>query len=270
MFHEVQARTLSSLRDADLLPVTLRNLPNALAALDESTRVVEEAFRDRLEPAIERVWEDEVGRIGSDLRIWLRRMANESGLWRPIHFELAFGLPTDPAGGGARDPESSPQAVKIAGGYPLRGAVDLVEASTGADTLRVTDHKTGVDRTQPGMIAGGGQTLQPLLYALAVENMLGRKVTESRLYFATSRGGYRDRVVPMDERARLYAREVLEVIDRSVVNGVLPPTPIADRSGRVACDWCDFLSVCGSRERQRTARKDEKLIRDLDELRRMP
>lgn len=269
MFHEAQARTLTELRRRELLPITHRNLPHALKALDESLVAVEAKFRDLLEPAILRVWKDEVERMGSDLRIWLRRMASESGIWKPLHFELAFGLPRD-GGREVRDEASSPKPVTIAGGFQVRGAVDLVEASTESKALRVTDHKTGLDRTWPGLLTGGGQTLQPLLYALVVENLLGRPVTESRLYFATSRGGYRDRVIHMDERARLYAREVFDIVDRGVTGGVLPPVPMRDKNGRVACDGCDFVPVCGTREYERTRGKDARLLRDLEELRRMP
>ena len=59
--------------------------------------------------------------------------------------------------------------------------------------------------------------------------------------------------------------EVLEIIDRAIDRGTLAPRP-ADK----ACDYCDYLVVCGRREQARTRTKDAALFADLDELRKMP
>jgi CRISPR/Cas system-associated exonuclease Cas4 (RecB family) len=147
----------------------------------------------------------------------------------------------------------------------LRGAVDLIERSTDGTRLRVTDHKTGVDRTAPGVIIGGGETLQPVLYGLAVEKALQIPVAEGRLFFCTSRGGFSEHVVPLNERARAQGREVLAVIDRAIDNGLLPPAP---REG--ACAHCDFRVVCGPWEEERLRRKDPKPLADLRALRQRP
>jgi CRISPR/Cas system-associated exonuclease Cas4 (RecB family) len=114
-------------------------------------------------------------------------------------------------------------------------------------------------------VVGGGEVLQPVLYSLVVEAALGHPVAEARLFYATSRGGFSDRVVPINDLTRRYGLEVLEIIDRAVSDAALPPAPRAK-----ACDWCDFRPICGPGEEERSARKDRTLIADLDELRSLP
>jgi CRISPR/Cas system-associated exonuclease Cas4 (RecB family) len=115
------------------------------------------------------------------------------------------------------------------------------------------------------MIVGGGETLQPVLYGLAVEAALKIPVAEARLFFCTSRGGFGERVVRLDERARAQAREVLETIDRAIAEGRLHPAPRAD-----ACRYCDFHMVCGPHEEERLRRKDAQPLADLSALRQRP
>ena len=146
--------------------------------------------------------------------------------------------------------------------------MDLVEARaapTAHGELRVTDHKTGRNRTREGMVVGGGETLQPVLYGLAVEQALGRPVHESRLSFCTTVGRYEQRAVTLDDGARRRGTEVLEIIDRAIEIGSLPPAP---RQG--ACQWCDFQVVCGPWEERRAAAKDQAPLADLAALRRLP
>src|SRR5262249_15656586 len=160
--------------------------------------------------------------------------ADHADTWHPTYFELGFGLAPDPA----RDPRSCPDPVTLPGGIQLRGAVDLIGRRADGSALRLTDHKTGVDRTAPSLIVGGGEPLQPGVYGLAVEAWLDTPVTESRLFFCTSRGGFSQRTVTLDDRARAHAREVLETIDRAIADGHLHPAPRAE-----ACTYCDFHLV---------------------------
>ena len=264
LFHKVQAELVRTLERRAELPVTRARIPAAEAVVDEILDRVAADYAERLAPAIEGVWRDEVEGLRGDLKGWLRHVANEEGEWIPMHAELGFGLPP----GGGRDPRSVPDPVTVDGRWLLRGVVDLIEARarpTADGELRVTDHKTGRNRTREGMVVGGGETLQPVLYGLAVEQALGRPVTESRLSFCTAAGRYGQRGVKLDDRARRHAAEVLEVIDRAVETGSLPPAP---RGG--ACRWCDFQVVCGPWEEQRTARKDPARLADLQALRRLP
>src|SRR5205823_10314016 len=121
----------------------------------------------------------------------------------------------------------------------------------GGPGLRVTDHKTGLNRTSMGLVVGRGEALQPVLYGLAMEQIFGEPVTESRLSYCTRAGEFSERVVPMTDSARRRGLEVIEIIDRAIARGFLPPAPRAK-----ACALCDFRGVCGPHEEQRAGRKD--------------
>ena len=279
IFHHVQAEALRTLRDAGRLPLAESASEDAQRVLDATLDRLAGAYRDDLVPAIERIWDDEIDSMRADLRRWLRAMTRESATWTPLHFELTFGLgtgavsdhdKTDPGGragaaAAAFSERGTPDPVRLPEGYLLRGAVDLVEENVAARTLRVTDHKTGRNRTSVGMVVGRGETLQPVLYALAVQQILQRDVAEGRLYYCTSRGGFSERVVPISEFARLYADMVLKTLDRSVEKGFLPPAPRRD-----ACTFCDFRIVCGPHEETRCRRKAASTLQYLDELRTLP
>ena len=249
LIHEVQMRVMRSLKADGALPVTPDRLDRALAVLDEELDAAAGRYREELAPAIERVWDDGVERIRRDLREWLQRSSEEPH-WRPRAFELGFGLP----GRRDLDPASVDEPVSVAGAR-LRGSIDLVEErSTGAGlALRATDHKTGRAPESEVVVIGGGRALQPLLYALALEALEPRHpIVEGRLYFCTSRGGYAERVVPLDDLGRDRVRRVLDEVDRAVDLPFLPAFP--EPGG---CARCDYLTVCGPREEQRTARKAE-------------
>ncbi len=265
IYHDIQARAYRALAESDLLPVSRANLETAEATLNATISAVAARHREELFPAIPRVWDDEIDSIRADLRIWLRRMTDESADWTPRHFELAFGLPREVLDGGHYDPESSPSPVTLPGGWKLRGAVDVVDESTHGNALRVTDHKTGRNTTTAGYIVGQGESLQPVLYGLAIENVLRRPVASARLYFATERGGFTEREVTLDERAKRHGIEVFEIVDRAVVSGTMPPAPRKD-----ACAWCDFRLICGPDEERRVRRKDPAFLDDLRELRSLP
>jgi ATP-dependent helicase/nuclease subunit B len=194
-----------------------------------------------------------------DLGIWVRRIAEER-VWQPQYFEFSFGLSDE-----GRDPRSLPDPVPIGDGYVLRGSIDLLEYRPDLDVWRVTDHKTGKNRTAADLIVGGGQTLQPVLYSVAVEQGLGVRVTGGRLFFCTTAGGFADREIPITDTTRARGLEVLSIIDRAIEQGFLTAAP-ADG----ACAWCDFRAACGPREEDRVKRKRRDRLADLTALRAMP
>ena len=259
--HRMQAEIFRELQRRAWLPVTRERLDEAMLVLEGVVARVAEDYRERLAPAIDRVWREEIAVIARDLRGWLRRTAEEPDAWVPRYFELAFGLPPSDD----RDPHSEPEAVRIDGRFILRGAVDLVDEHRETGALRVTDHKTGKDRTRDTLTIGGGGTLQPVLYSMAIEQMTGRTVAESRLFFCTSAGGYRVRPVALTPQSRRMGVEALEVIDRAIEIGFLAAAP-----NEGACLWCDFRAVCGPNEAARIARKPKDRLRDLIELRSRP
>jgi len=262
IFHRVLAEFMRQLQAAGSLPVTGANLAEAQRRLDETIDRVEEKYRDDLAPAILQVWRDSIEGIRTDLRGWLQRAAESPSDWIPIHFELGIGFAPEEG----RDPASLRDPVVLEGGYLLHGIVDVIERRAGvADEMRVTDYKTSANRTQDGMVVGGGELLQPVLYGLAVEIAKQARVTEGRLYFCTSVGGFTARPVKLHDVARLRGRQVLEIIDQAVERAFLPPAP-KER----ACSWCDFREVCGPCEEIRAARKDQSRLDDLNTLRGLP
>ena len=263
IFHEIQRDVLRELRARQLLPVPAARLGEAQAILRDAATRIFASHHDRLAPAIERVWDDEIALMHGDLRLWLTQLAAGSAEWVPRYFELSFGLPID----GAHDEASVPTPVVIDGRFAIRGAIDLVEQHGALGSLRVTDHKTGRNRTTRGLVVGGGGTLQPIVYSLVAEQLLGVPVSSARLWFATTAGGFTEHPVSLRDEHRRAGIEVLEIVDRAVEVGALPQAP---RKG--TCKWCDFRGVCGPLEEDRARRKGPNLgvLEDLEALRGMP
>ena len=265
LVHAVQAAFFRALQQRGALPVTPATLDDALATLETSIVKVAAEYEEQLVPAIPRVWRDELTAIARDLRGWVRETAAADTTWTPRYFELAFGLPVGAGDDAGRDPYSVPEPVTIDGRFILRGSIDLVEENIAGDSLRVTDHKTGKDRHRDSLVIEGGAVLQPVLYATALEQVLGKPVHESRLSFCTSAGGYKVRLVTMTPDARRAGIEALEIVDRAIERGTLAAAP---REG--ACTWCDFRPVCGPNEEERVRRKPKEWLADLIELRSRP
>jgi hypothetical protein len=261
LFHEIQTDFLRLLQQNGLLPVDTRRLAAARGLLTQTISRVTENARQKLAPAIERVWKDEVESMSRDLHRWLdEKLIADGRMWLPERFELAFGLPHDDE----RDPASTAEPARVDGRFLLRGSIDLVERKPRTNVVRVTDHKTGKNRTNLATIVDGGRVLQPVLYGLALESLTGDLVEEGRLSYCTAAGGFSEHHIPLDVLTRRRGVEVLEIIDRAIERGTL-----AARPARAACTFCDFLPVCGPDEERRTRRKPEGLHADLDALRRM-
>jgi ATP-dependent helicase/nuclease subunit B len=259
IFHEVQELFFRALSRDGGLPVDEAGVPGALRILDRVLRDVSAKRKEELAPAIDRVWTDEMEALGRDLRMWVRKLP-EAQDWTPRHFELSFGLDTE-----GRDPSSVRDPVTIDGRFRLRGSVDLVEEDHRSGTVRITDHKTGRNRTTPRTIIGGGAMLQPVIYGLVVERMLEKPVIGGRLFYCTAAGGFTEHPVPLTEANRRAGLEALEIVDRAIELGFLPAAP-AER----ACTWCDFRPVCGPDEPAHVKRKPSEPLGDLAALREMP
>ena len=74
------------------------------------------------------------------------KLVEDGEQWRPERFEFAFGLPGDLD----RDPRSVAEPARVDGRFLIRGSIDLVERRLDGTALRVTDHKTGKNRTNAG------------------------------------------------------------------------------------------------------------------------
>ena len=262
MTHEVLYVLLSRLRDAGT-KVSPGTLPAVFGELDRVIAQVTEKYADDFVPAIEHVWKDGVALLRADLREWLRRVADDAG-WTPWRFELGFGLKAREQ----QDPSSVTSPVPLVHGLQLRGSIDLVELSS-KGTIRATDYKTGRARAKPGNVVGGGKHLQPVLYALVLEQLLpSHPIEAGRLSYLTQIGGFTNVSTPLDARAREALGQVVLTIRTALERGFFPALPAEGE-----CRWCDYGAVCGPDE-ERRVRQTKKAIRTevepLTALRRLP
>jgi RecB family exonuclease len=260
LIHEAQFALFTRLRDQHLLPVTPGNLEVVRGELDRVLGEVVTRYRDDLAPAIPRVWEDGVAAIRADMREWLRR-ASLDATWRPLYFELSFGLGKE----AGRDARSKDEPAALDCGIQLRGSIDLVERDA-SGLLRASDYKTGKAHAKPGTVVKGGTVLQPVLYALALEKVLpGERVEGGSLYYCTSKGDFTSVPVPLDDQARAAATELATTLGDALDAGFLPAAP-----DQGACKYCDYQRVCGPYEEQRVTRKPKRELVPLSLLRRLP
>jgi RecB family exonuclease len=264
IFHAVQFQLWRDLADQGSLPVTPENLEVALDRLDRVIEQVAARAEADLAPAIPQIWRSEVRSLRADLRGWLQQKAATEPDWTPEYYELSFGLVGQAHGArrqvgdlpyGFRDP------VAVSGGFQLHGAIDLVERHT-SGMVRVVDHKTGkIPDPKPEMF-GGGEVLQPLLYAMAAEKLLGVPVALGRLYYATIAQNYTALDVPLNDWTRRRTEQVLGTIDGAIRDGFLPAAPRKD-----GCKRCEYLPVCGPYEEERAREKSQAELKGLKELR---
>ena len=216
------------------------------------------AYRERLCPTVERVFDDGVARVRADLHAWLKQLATSPFV--PLHAELGFGI--EPSN--HLDPQSQRAPVQLNCGLQLKGAIDLVDAS-GA-VVRATSHHTGKARAPDGLRLAGGRHLQPLLYGLAIKTLFPHYPEHyGRLHYCTAQGRFETREVHIDARAEQDAADFANTLDEAVQSGMLPAAPEAD-----ACERCDYLPVCGPHEHERTQRKRKQQLSGLTALRRKP
>jgi ATP-dependent helicase/nuclease subunit B len=266
LFHQVQFESLCALREQGLLPFPADGMDRVLAIADEALNRVAKQQKEDLAPAIPRVWENEIEDIRTDLRGWVQHAAMQRE-WVPARFEFAFGLKehTD-----HRDPSSTSAEAKILNGVRVRGSIDLIERRIDLiegqrDVLRITDHKTGKAPESGPVHVSGGTVLQPVVYALAAEQLLNAKVESSRLFYCTQRGDYSEYHVTINDDARRRTAQVFTIIDGAIAGGFLPAAPLSG-----TCAFCDYQPVCGPYEEQRTQRKPKNRLDDLNVLRSLP
>ena len=249
--HEAQFLTLLALRDEGAIPFAANGVDAALATFERVFGELRRDLVDRLVPAIPRVFHAALDAIEADLREWLVRLASDPS-WRPRYFELAFGLPGDDG----RDAASRPEPAKLDEGITLRGAIDMVEEHAETGALRATDHKSGSSypiRGRGPLVIRGGQTLQPVLYALALSKLFpGTSVEGGRLWYCTTKGAFAERTVPLDDEARAAAKALSGAISEALSKGQLPATPLP-----MACNFCDYRLACGPHAAARAARLPE-------------
>lgn len=263
MVHEMLAEIMREFIAREWVPLQESRLPDAHVVADELVTRVAREYEDRLLPPILRVWQDAIAAIRRDIHEWVGRLPKDGVHWTPTRVEIGVGF----SGGFGRDQASRREAVVLPDGTRLHGVVDLLERGKD-DEWRITDYKTGRYRLSPSVVVNGGRTLQPILYAMAVEAAFGGRVTASRLYYCTEDGGYEDHpwVITgvVGEGTRKVGLDVLAIIDHAIQDGRLPAAPAED-----ACTWCDFAAVCGPTAQGVPRRKDSRQLAELTLLRRM-
>jgi ATP-dependent helicase/nuclease subunit B len=260
LVHAIYAGIAAELRGRNMLPLREEMFDAARAIADTTIDKIAASYHDRLAPAIERVWRDQIDAIRADSYHWLRGVIADGTTWTPRYFELSFGLsPLDDA-----EPGSVAEPVTLKEGWILHGSIDLVDEHRNG-SLRVTDYKTGRDPEPATLVVGQGETLQPLIYAGVAEVLLQKPVAETRLYFATMRGGFASQYVKVNPVNRERLDAVLAEIDDALLAPRLLPIPRAD-----GCNGCDFITVCGPYEEERARQhKDQNIAEHVDTIRGM-
>jgi len=256
LFHAIQFRFFQEWRQQ---PEAATD--RLLDVLDAAVDSVAAEYEEKLAPAIPSVWRGDVEDLRTDLRGWMRLWHSRLAEWEPLHFEFAFGLDAVP---GERDPASRREGVVLEGVGGLHGSIDMVERHRTRGVLRVVDHKTGKPPEREPVSVGGGAILQPALYALAAEVLLGQAAESSRLDYCTQRGGFRSFDIAIDSPTRMRIERVLATVRHGTTTGFLPAAP---REG--ACRQCDYRAVCGPNEEIR-AKRWKPPIDFLTELRNLP
>ncbi len=263
LVHDVLFLLLRGLRADGALPISPRALDDARRRMERILAEQAEVYRERLAPAIPRVWEDGIDQLRADLWEMIQRWSREHE-WIPTYFELGFG-PLSARDDSEKDEASRAEAVALDCGLQLRGSIDLVERRADG-ALRASDYKTGKARYVKVRTVQGGEVLQPVAYALVLEKLFpDRAIVGGRLYYCTSAGQFQDASVPLDADARAAFARLGDALDDALARGFLPAYPTAD-----ACKFCDFKVVCGAREVERVAHKDQAPLARLSLLRRTP
>lgn len=258
LVHETLFVWFQSIHSADLIPWSEEDLPLLLNHLSKALTDTADNYKEKLAPAIDTVWEKEVESIHRDLRAYIKQEVQGDDGFYPAYAELGFGLGPETT---ERDPQSRPEPIQLNSGFYIRGAIDLIEKRADGQ-LRITDYKTGrLPRNNTRGIAGG-ETLQPILYALAAEQLLNAEVESSRLSFCSEKGQFRSLYYQVGPTGQETINKALKTIDDAIAANFLPAAP---KKG--GCSLCDYRSICGTSEEERLSRKDPKPLTALKELR---
>lgn len=189
------------------------------------------ATRRTVPPPSDGIFESERRDILDTLRIFLAAEETRERRGQPLAFEK----------------EISGESIDLGRGrsFRLRGFIDRVDR-LGRDTYRIIDYKTGSIKPYEDLVHfGRGRTLQPALYAVALEQMLAREepgsspvVAESGYLFPSRRGEGDEIMVGNFDRGRL--RALLNDLLALLENGYFVAGPEAK------CDYCDYRAACVS------------------------
>lgn len=181
-------------------------------------------WRGLVPPPSATVFERECAELRADVSAFCSMCREDGARW--VELELSFG-----------SEEKQPVLVPLLGGrIKLQGRIDRVD-ETADNELVVIDYKTGSAAPYKGVSFDGGRRLQHYLYAVAVEQLLGRKVARMEYRFPTARA---DNTIVGYEISELgAARELISALLDNVAAGRFLPTDERDD-----CKFCDFRTCC--------------------------
>ncbi len=189
------------------------------------------ATRRTVPPPSDSIFESERRDIMDTLAIFLAAEEKREHKGRPLAFE--------------KEIPGEPISLGRGRSFRLRGFIDRVDR-IGGDSYRIIDYKTGSPAPYEDLVHfGRGRTLQPSLYAVALEQILARErpgstpvVAESGYLFPSRRGEGDEIMVRNFDRGRL--RSLLNDLLALLANGYFIAGPEAK------CDYCDYRAVCVS------------------------
>jgi ATP-dependent helicase/nuclease subunit B len=125
----------------------------------------------------------------------------------------------------------------LGGRIKLQGRIDRVDELDDGRLL-IIDYKTGNPTVYRGGPFEGGRKLQHYLYAVAVEELLGKQPARMEYRFPTARAAG-DSVVTYDIAELSAGKELISALLDNIAAGRFMPTA-DDRD----CTFCDFRTCC--------------------------
>ncbi len=181
-------------------------------------------WRGLVPPPSPTVFERERAELRADVTAFCTMCRDDGARW--VDLEVSFG-----------NEEKQPVLVPLLGGrIKLQGRVDRVDETEDGE-LVVIDYKTGSAAPYKGVSFDGGRRLQHYLYAIAVEQLLGKKVARMEYRFPTSRAD--NTIVGYDISELGAGREVISALLDNIAAGRFLPTDDRDD-----CRFCDFRTCC--------------------------
>ncbi|HEX2778715.1 MAG TPA: PD-(D/E)XK nuclease family protein, partial [Gemmatimonadaceae bacterium] len=205
-------------------------------ARDEVLRIAEAViarWRERVPPPGETVYEAEAAEIRRAAIAYLEMeralaRAGDGGVW--LQPEVKFGG------------DDRPGVYDLGDGrvLPVHGRVDRVDRLPGGG-LRVVDYKTGkstfYQKSAKKALFDGGRQLQAAIYAAALTQVLGERVSRFEYRFPTERG--ESEIVSYDaEEMRAAVQIVRDLLEQAESGAFLPTTESRD------CGFCDCQPIC--------------------------
>ncbi len=255
LFHETQFAFFGEVRAAVAAAAASRLRERAPRhRRSRARRASPDRYEEELAPAIPRIWKSEIESLRIDLRGWIRKLLEDDVGLRAVALRVRVrARRVRPRRARSGLDAASRRWFSAAASCAARSIWSSATGGGARCASPIT--RPAARRARRESCIGGGELLQPVLYALAAEALLageGERVDSGRLFYCTQRGGYLEIDVPLDDRSRGAAQQVLTTVEDAVERGFLPAAP---REG--ACDWCDYRAVCGPYEELRVGKKKQ-------------